>query len=41
LIDQLVAMEGQIFVSGVDLEVLKTHPHTGYLMRRGTLENSV
>ena len=41
LIDQLVAMEGQIFVSGVDLDVLKIHPHTGYLMRRGVLENSV
>jgi len=41
LIDQLVAMEGQIFVSGVDLNVLKIHPHTGYVMRRGTLENKV
>jgi len=41
LIDQLVEMEGQIFVSGVNLDVLKIHPHTGYQMHRGTLKNNV
>ena len=41
LIDQLVDLQGQIFVSGVNLDVLKQHDHSGYHAEHGAVKKVV
>ncbi|MFK7855116.1 MAG: DNA replication/repair protein RecF [Granulosicoccus sp.] len=41
LIQQLVDLQGQVFVSGVNLDVLKQQDHSGYLIEHGVVKKVV
>jgi len=41
IINQLMKLNSQIFVSGVNLDVLRDHDHTGFHMEHGMLKNVV
>lgn len=41
LVEQLCSLQGQVFVSGVDLDVLSHQPHTRFHVEHGVVKNSV
>ncbi|MGQ7846659.1 DNA replication/repair protein RecF [Granulosicoccus sp. 3-233] len=41
IINQLLKLNGQVFVSGVDLDVLRHHDHSVFHMEHGSLKNVV
>ena len=41
LIEQLLALNSQIFISGVDLEQLLKYPHKGFHVKHGVVQNVV